>query len=101
MTTPETKEVNIFETHVIPPEDEDDNVSLQPEDLIQKPVEEDKSEALKLRCLRHLKLKNLKSQSPLLMLFLMIKSPGPWSPKMSYCGGITDLGTYLLQELKR
>ena len=45
MTTPETKEVNIFETHVIPPEDEDDNVSLQPEDLVQKPVEEDKSEA--------------------------------------------------------
>ena len=45
MTTPETKEVNIFETHVIPPEDEEDNVSLQPEDLVQKPVEEDKSEA--------------------------------------------------------
>ena len=32
MTTPETKEINIFETHVIPPEDDDDNVSLQPED---------------------------------------------------------------------
>ena len=37
MTTPETKEVNIF----IPPEDEDDNVSLQTEDLVQNPVEED------------------------------------------------------------
>ena len=45
MTTPETKEVNIFETHVIPPEDEDDNVSLQPEDPVQNPVEEDKAEA--------------------------------------------------------
>ena len=45
MTTPETKEVDIFETHVIPPEDEGDNVSLQPEDPVQKPVEEDKSEA--------------------------------------------------------
>ena len=45
MTTPETKEVNIFETHVIPPEDEDDNVSLQPEDPVQNPVEEDKNEA--------------------------------------------------------
>ena len=41
MTTPETKEVIIFETHVIPPEDEDDNVSLQPEDPVQNPVEED------------------------------------------------------------
>ena len=39
------KEINIFETHVIPPENEDDNVSLQPEDLVQKPVEEDKNEA--------------------------------------------------------
>ena len=29
MTTTETKEVNIFETHVIPPELEDDNVSLE------------------------------------------------------------------------
>ena len=45
MTTPETKEINIFETHVIPPEDEDDNVSLQPDDLAQKPVEADKDEA--------------------------------------------------------
>ena len=45
MTTPETKEVIIFETHVIPPEAEDDNVSLQPEDLVQKPVAEDKTEA--------------------------------------------------------
>ena len=45
MTTPETKEVNIFETHVIPPEDEDDNASLQPEGLVHKPVEEDKAEA--------------------------------------------------------
>ena len=45
MNTPETKEIYIFKTHVIPPEDEDDNVSLQPEDLVQKPVEEDKDEA--------------------------------------------------------
>ena len=30
---------------MIPPEDEDDNVSLQPEDPVQNPVEEDKSEA--------------------------------------------------------
>ena len=28
MTAPDTKELNIFETHVIPPEDEDGNVSL-------------------------------------------------------------------------
>ena len=42
MTTPENKS---FETHMIPPEDEDDNVSLQPEDPVQNPVEEVKSEA--------------------------------------------------------
>ena len=45
MTTPETKEVNIIETHMIPLEDEDNNISLQPEDPVQNPVEEDKSEA--------------------------------------------------------
>ena len=61
MTTPEAKEVKIFETHVIPPEDEDDNISLQPNDLVQNHVEEDKAEGPKLRCLRYLKLKNLKS----------------------------------------
>ena len=44
MTTPETKEINIFETHVIPVEDEYDSVSLQPEDPVQNPVEEDKNE---------------------------------------------------------
>ena len=45
MTSPETKEIYIFETHVIPPVDEDDNVSLQPKDLIRNPAEEDKNEA--------------------------------------------------------
>ena len=45
MTTHETKEIIIFETHAIPPENEDDNVSLQPEDPVQKPIEEDKNEA--------------------------------------------------------
>ena len=45
MTTPETKAINIMETHVIPTEDEDDNVSLQPEDPVQNPVEEDKTKA--------------------------------------------------------
>ena len=44
MTTPETKEFDIFETHVIPPEDEDDNISLHPEDPVQNLVEEDKTE---------------------------------------------------------
>ena len=44
-TTPETKEINVFETHVIPPENDDDYVSLQPEDPVQNPVEEDKNEA--------------------------------------------------------
>ena len=45
MTTCETKEVNNFQTHVIPPEDEVDNVSLQPEDPVHNPVEEDKTKA--------------------------------------------------------
>ena len=45
MTTCETKEVNNFQTHVITPEDEVDNVSLQPEDPVQNPVEEDKTKA--------------------------------------------------------
>ena len=33
------------QTHVIPPEDDDDNVSLQPEDQVQQPFKEDKNEA--------------------------------------------------------
>ena len=45
MTTPDTKEINIFKAHVIPPEDEDDSVSLQPEALVQKTINEDRDEA--------------------------------------------------------
>ena len=71
MTSPETKEVNIFETHVIHLKMKMTmspcNLKTQSKILLKKT----RLKSLKLRCHRHLKLKNLKSQSPLLMLFLI------------------------------
>ena len=96
MATPVTKEINILETHVIPPEDEDDNISLQPEDPVQEPVEEDKNEAPQAEMPQTPQTQDF--EVPELMLFLMTKSLSPWSPKMSYCSGIIDLDIYLLQE---
>ena len=39
MVLPETNQVNIFESHVIPPEEDEDDQSLQPRDPVQQPTE--------------------------------------------------------------
>ena len=36
---PDTNQVNIFKAHVIPPEEDEDDKSLQPKDLVQQPTE--------------------------------------------------------------
>ena len=43
MVQPENNQVNIFETHVIPPEDDEDDQSLQPKDPVQQPCEDEEA----------------------------------------------------------
>ena len=97
MTTPETKEINIFETHVIPPEDDDDNVSLQPEDWSKTLLKKTRKKTPQAEMHQMHQTQDFEVPESPIHLFLMTTSPSPWSPKMSYCGGITDLETYLLQ----